>query len=50
MLPAALLSAVLSEEATPAGNDEYGESYMLHFEMETEAGVATVRSGWMSGY
>jgi hypothetical protein len=45
-LRAALLSAALSEEAVPAENDEYGERYMLDFEMETEAGIATVRSGW----
>jgi len=46
-LRAALLSAALSEEAVPAENDEYGERYMLDFEMETEAGIATVRSGWI---
>ena len=43
----ALLSAALSEEATPAEEDEYGQRYMLDFEMETEAGSATVRSGWI---
>ena len=46
-LRAALLSAALSKEAIPAENDEYGERYMLDFEMETEAGIATVRSGWI---
>jgi hypothetical protein len=46
-LRAALLSAALSEEAVPAENDGYGERYMLDFEMETEAGTVTVRSGWI---
>ncbi len=40
------LTANDAEEAVPAENDEYGERYMLDFEMETEAGIATVRSGW----
>jgi hypothetical protein len=42
-----LLSAALSEEATLAGSDEYGERYMLDFVVTTEMGVATVRSGWI---
>lgn len=46
-LRAALLSAALSEEAVPMENDEYGERYMLDFRIETEAGTATVRSGWI---
>ncbi len=46
-LRAALLSAALSEEAVPANNDEYGERYVLDFEMETEAGRAAVRSSWI---
>ncbi len=46
-LRAALLSAALSEEAVPAENDEYGERYMLDFKMGTEAGTATIRSGWI---
>jgi hypothetical protein len=43
----ALLSAVLLEEAFPAEEDEYGQRYMLDFEMSTEAGSASVRSGWI---
>lgn len=43
----ALLSAAVSEEAAPAGEDEYGKRYVLDFEMSTEAGSATVRSGWI---
>ena len=41
----ALLSAAASEEAVPAEKDEYGQRYMLDFEMSTEVGRATVRSG-----
>jgi hypothetical protein len=43
----ALLSAAVSEEAAPAEVDEYGQRYVLDFEMSTEAGSATVRSGWI---
>lgn len=43
----ALLSAAISEEATAAEVDEYGRRYVLDFEMSTEAGSATVRSGWI---
>ena len=46
-LRTALLSAALSEEVVPSENDQYGERYMLDFEMETEAGTATVRSAWI---
>ena len=42
-----LLSAVLLEEVFPAEVDKYGQRYMLDFEMSTEAGSATVRSGWI---
>ena len=43
----ALFSAVVSEEAAPTEEDEYGQRYMLDFGMSTEAGSATVRSGWI---
>ena len=43
----ALLSAAVSKEAVAAEKDEYGQRYMLDFEMSTEAGSATVRSGWI---
>ncbi len=42
-----LLLAAISEEAALAEQDEYGQRYMLDFEMETEAASATVRSGWI---
>jgi len=43
----ALLSAALSEEANPAEEDTYGKRYVLDFEMKTDVGTATVRSGWI---
>jgi hypothetical protein len=43
----ALLSAARSEEASATESDEYGERYVLDFEMKTEVGTATVRSGWI---
>lgn len=43
----ALLSAALSGEASATESDEYGKRYVLDFEMKTEAGTATVRSGWI---
>ena len=46
-LRVALLSAALSEEAVPAENDEYGERYMLDFEIQTEAGTVSARSAWI---
>lgn len=43
----AILSAALSGEADPAQEDEYGKRYVLDFEMNTGAGTAAVRSGWI---
>ncbi len=43
----ALLSAAVSSEAAPVEEDEYGQRYMLDFEMSTETGSAIVRSGWI---
>lgn len=43
----ALISAIVSEEAMPAEEDEYGKRYVLDFEMSTEVGSAHVRSGWI---
>lgn len=40
-------STAISEEVTPAERDEYGQRYMLDFEMGTEAASTTVRSGWV---
>lgn len=43
----ALLSAARSEEANAAESDQYGERYVLDFQMKTDAGTAMVRSGWI---
>ena len=43
----ALLSAARSEAAVRGAEDEYGERYVLDFEMSTVVGTATVRSGWI---
>ena len=43
----ALLSAAVSGGAVPAEEDEYGQRHMLDFQMSTEIGSATVRSGWI---
>jgi len=43
----ALLSAAILEETVPAEEDEYGQRYMLDFEMGTETGSKTVLSGWI---
>lgn len=43
----ALLAAAISEDAAPTENDEYGQRYVLDFEMKAETRAATVRSGWI---
>ena len=43
----ALLSAAYLEDVSLAESDQYGERYVLDFEMETEAGTAMIRSGWI---
>jgi hypothetical protein len=43
----ALLSAALSKEAIATDSDQYGERYVLDFEMKTDVGTATVRSAWI---
>lgn len=42
-----LYLAARSEEATSTERDEYGQRYMLDFELETREASATVRSGWI---
>lgn len=42
-----LLSAARSTEAVAAEADEYGQRYVLDFEMRTNAGSAAVRSAWI---
>ena len=43
----ALLSAAYSGEAIAGEEDEYGQRYVLDFEMSTAVGTATLRSGWI---
>lgn len=43
----ALLSAAVAREAAAGEGDEYGQRYLLNFVLETEVGVARVRSGWI---
>lgn len=47
LLREVLLRAALSEEAVVTDRDRYGKRYVLDFDMETEAGTATIRSGWI---
>lgn len=43
----AILSAARFADAVAAEGDEYGQRYMLDFEMQTETGKATIRSAWI---
>lgn len=42
-----LLKVARTGEATLGELDMYGQRYIIDFEMETEIGKATVRSGWI---
>lgn len=42
-----LLEVAGSEEAQLGELDIYGQRYTIAFELETEAGMPTVRSGWI---
>ncbi len=44
----AILSAIITEEATPAERDEYGQRYVVDFTMARQANIRTswiIRSG-----
>lgn len=43
----ALLRAALEEEALPAREDDYGQRYVVDFEMKSATGAARVRSIWI---
>jgi hypothetical protein len=43
----ALLGAALSEEASVADADGYGQRYVLDFDLSAPAGRARVRSSWI---
>ena len=46
-LRAKLLEAARTEEAQRGELDLYGQRYTIEFEMDTQGGKATVRSGWI---
>ncbi len=46
-LRAALLHAAATADAQPAGSDEFGDRYVLEFEIEGPRGAGTVRSTWI---
>jgi hypothetical protein len=43
----ALLSAARTVKAVAVDLDEYGQRYLIDFELRTTVGRATVRSGWI---
>ncbi len=49
MLKEALLDAVRSrgEHMVPGEKDEYGQRYLLNFNLTTDKGTAAVRSAWI---
>ena len=49
VLEQALLEAANShrEDMQPGEQDEYGQRYLLDFEMTTDTGTATIRSAWI---
>jgi hypothetical protein len=47
ILRQALLDAAHGLELRPAGDDQYGQRYVLDFEMTTASGRATIRSVWI---
>jgi hypothetical protein len=49
MLRQALLNAAATNRGAllPTGTDRFGERLILDFEMTTEIGTATIRSGWI---
>jgi len=47
VLRSALLNAAIESEAVAAERDDYGQRYVLDFEMTGPRGRATVRSSWI---
>lgn len=43
----ALLQAARTEDATPADQDEFGQRYVIDFQMQGPQGTAIVRSAWI---
>jgi len=42
-----ILSAIVSEEATPTERDEYGQRYVVDFTMKRQGKEAVIRSSWI---
>lgn len=47
ILRQALLGAVMEEQATLGARDEYGQRYIVDFEMTGPSGNARIRSAWI---
>jgi hypothetical protein len=49
LLRRALLDAAQArpQNLVPGGSDEHGQRFTLDFELTTNAGTATIRSGWI---
>ena len=43
----ALLDAALGDTAELADEDDFGQRYVIEFEMSTSAGIARIRSAWI---
>jgi len=43
----ALLTAAAHEDAQPVASDQYGDRYLIEFEIEGPRGAAIVRSTWI---
>lgn len=47
VLQIALQKVAIHEEATMTDADEYGQRFVLDFDMTTKAGTARIRSAWI---
>ena len=47
LLRDALLQAALTEDAIPTDQDEFGQRYVVDFQMQGPQGTAIVRSEWI---
>ena len=47
LLRRALLEAAIDGQATPGEGDDYGQRYVVDFELSGPRGRATVRSNWI---
>ena len=47
LLRDALLQAAITEDAAPTDQDEFGQRYVIDFQMQGPQGTAIVRSAWI---